>query len=229
MTAAQLIRVVLRRWYVVIAVLILTAVAVVAAGRVSGVYSTQLDVVFVAPSKTNSLEVSADSLVQFAAVIERRVNGADAVAPLSGGSTLYGEGIRSGWAITLPNSGGQWQTNFNQAALSIEVVDSTPERVRTIANDLSAKVSALALQEQVDQGVAPISRVTTLESPANPVVSYIEGRSSRAKIGIIALGVGLALFLSVVTDRLAARLRQRRAIRAALDHEAMRQELVEFR
>ena len=210
MTAAQLIRVVLRRWYVVIAVLILTGIATVLAGRVPGVYSTQVDVVFTAPSTPNSLQVSNDSLVQFAAVIERRFNGNSAPAALSGGTTLYGQGVRSGSAVTLPNSGGQWQTNFNQAALSIEVVGPTPERVQAVADDLSARVRSLAVKEQVDRGVAPLNQVGTLESPAVPVINYIEGRYSRAKIGIIAVGSGIALLAAVMTDRIVIRVRRRR-------------------
>lgn len=207
MTAARLIHVIFRRWYVVLVVLVLTGLATVAAGRVEGVYSTQLDIVFVASGKTNALQISADSLVQFAAVIERRFNGNSEAVALAGGTTLYGQGVRSGSSVTLPNSGGQWQTNFNQPALSIEVVDSTPERVRAVASDLSARIRSLTLSEQVERGVSAVNRVTTLESPATPAVTYIEGKLSRAKIGIIALGVGIALWAAVMIDRLLTRLR----------------------
>jgi len=210
MTAARLIHVIFRRWYVVLAVLIITGLATVAAGRVEGVYSTQLDIVFVASGKSNSLQISADSLVPFAAVIERRFNGNSEAAALAGETTLYGQGVRSGWSVTLPNTGGQWQTNFNRPALSIEVVDSTPERVRAVANNLSARIRGLTLSEQVEQGVSAVNRVTTLESPATPAVTYIEGRSSRAKIGIIALGVGFALLAAVMIDRLLTRTRSPR-------------------
>lgn len=210
MTAARLIHVIFRRWYVVLAVLVITGLATNAAGRVEGVYSSQLDIVFVAPGKTNSLQISADSLVQFAAVIERRFNGNSEAAALAGETTLYGQGVRSGWSVTLPNSGGQWQTNFNRAALTIEVVDSTPERVRAVTNKLSARIRDLTLREQVEQGVSAVNRVTTLESPATPAVTYIEGRAPRAKIGIIALGVGIALFAAVMMDRLLTRTRSPR-------------------
>ena len=210
MTAARLIHVIFRRWYIVLAVLIITGLATVAAGRVEGVYSTQLDIVFVASGKSNSLQISADSLVQFAAVIERRFNGNSEAAALAGETTLYGQGVRSGWSVTLPNTGGQWQTNFNRPALSIEVVDSTPERVRAVANNLSARIRGLTLSEQVEQGVSAVNRVTTLESPATPAVTYIEGRLSRAKVGIIALGVGFALLAAVMIDRLLTRTRSPR-------------------
>ncbi len=211
MTAVQLLRVLARRWYVLALVATVTGIAILLSARVPGVYWTQVDVVFLPPKSANALEDQNTSIVQFAAVIERAFNGTqDAVSTASSSGTLYGEGVRSGWQVSLPNNGGQWQNNFNRPSLSIEVVESSPRTVSAVAASLSGRVGRLVQQRQEGIGIAPENRVTTIESPDSPVVRYVQGSDTRAAIAHTALGLVIGVLAAVQFDRLLARSPKRR-------------------
>ncbi len=203
MTAGNLIRVLLRRWYVLLLAALLTAVVVGLLGRVPGVYWTQVDVVFLPTNSANALGVTNDSLVQFAAVIEREFTGGRDDDPISmTGGTLYGQGVRVGWRVKLPNAGGQWNNNFNRPALSVEVVDATPARVNAVVQNLTERIQSLVRQAQDDQGVPRIRQVETLESPSTAVVSYIDGNRTRASLAVALLGAVLGISAAVAFDTL---------------------------
>ena len=202
-TAVQLLRIIGRRWYVLLLVAVITGVAILLIHRVPGVYWTQVYVVFLPPKSANALEDQNTSIVQFVAVIEREINGAGgSTHRASSSGTLYGEGFRSGWQISLPNNGGQWQNNFNRPALSIEVVDSSPEKVAEVAASLSSRVGRLAEQQQSEIGIAPGNHVTTIDSPSTPVVTYVQGSDARASIALAALGVVVGVLAAAVLDRM---------------------------
>ena len=55
-TAVQLLRILGRRWYVLLLVAVITAVSILLIHRVPGVYWTQVDVVFLPPKSANALE-----------------------------------------------------------------------------------------------------------------------------------------------------------------------------
>jgi hypothetical protein len=211
MTVTLLLRTLLRRWYVVVLILAATVFAALAAGRVPGVFWTQVDVVFLPPASYNVLEDHADGIVQFAAIVEREFNGnpGDAVRGLPSG-TLYGEGIRDGSEVVLLDSGGQWGTNYNRQVLSVEVVGASETEVTDTVADIGARIAALSIRIQDDAGVAPDARITTFESPAPPVVAYIGGSSRRAQAVILVLGGAVALALSVAVDYLLSRRTGRR-------------------
>lgn len=210
MTSSQLLRALLRRWYVMLACAVLTVVAISLAGTVQGVYRTQVDVVFLPTNSTNALEDQTDSLVHFAAIIEREFNGSSDTAGVSSSSaTLYGAGVRSGYQVTLPSSGGQWRTNFNRPVLAVEVVDSSAERAREVRQGVLARIDALVRSRQEKLGVAPKNVITTFQSPEKPVVSYITGSPPRAAAALGILGTGIAITASVLVDRVRARRRPR--------------------
>jgi hypothetical protein len=215
-TAVQLLRVLGRRWYVLVLVAAITVVAIQSAQRVPGVYWTQVDVVFLPPKSANALEDQNTSIVQFVAVIEREFNGtSDTSRSASSSGTLYGEGVRSGWQVSFPNNGGQWQNNFNRPSLSIEVVDSTPRKVAEVATSLSTQVGRLVEQRQKRIGIAPENYVTTIDSPSPAVVRYIQGSVARAGIALAALGAVVGVLAAALLDRvvLSARERARRRTR----------------
>jgi hypothetical protein len=206
MTAGHLLRVLLRRWYVLLLAAILTAVVVGLLGRVPGVYSTQVDLVFLPPNSANALGVTNDSLVQFAAVVEREFIGGRDDDPISTtGGTLYGQGVRVGWRVNLPNAGGQWNNNFNRPALSVEVVDATPARVDAVVQNLTERIQSVVRQVQDGQGVPRIRQVETLQSPSSAVVSYIDGNRTRASLAVALLGAVLGISATVAFDTLRVR------------------------
>jgi len=211
MTAIQLIRVMLRRWYLLLAFAIITVAVLGAVSRAQGVYWTQVNVVFLPPSNVNQLEDHTDGVVQFAAVIERQLNGNNTgITKGGGGATLYGEGVRRGSEVSLLNSGGQWGNNFNRQVLSIQVVDSTPERVAAKLDSVGAEIDRLVQAQQDQQGVARVDQITTLESPSVAPITHVAGSSTRAAIGVIALGASLGIVFTLGLDRLLFVARHRR-------------------
>jgi hypothetical protein len=210
MTVRQLIRVLIRRWYVVLACMLLTAGALNLATSVNGVYWTQVDAVLLPPNSTNSIEYQNASLVHFAAIIERELNGGSDTAKKSASrAPLYGTGVRNGYKITLPNSGGQWSSNFNRAALAVEVVGSSPERVDQMRVEVLARINDLIWNKQQSLGVAPRDLITVLESPAQPVIRYAEGDQRRASAAVGIMGAGIAIAASRLVDGALNRRRRR--------------------
>jgi hypothetical protein len=206
MTANQLIRVLLRRWYVLVVFAVLVVLAVSLIPRTPGVYTSQVDMVFLPPSTLNRLQDQVEGSVQFAAIVDREFNGNRGNAPIPlQTATLYGEGIRRGYTVTLHNDGGQWTNNFDRPDLSIEVVDSSPERVNTEITRLTRRISALSSSLQDAQNVAPADRIGVIESPSTAQVTYIAASTTRAAAATLALGVILAMLVTVLFDRIAER------------------------
>lgn len=208
MTAGEFFRVLLRRWYVLGAFAVLTVLMMGLTSRATGLYWSQVDIVFLPPSNFNLLQDRTNGVVQFAAVIDREFNGNRGGVPAAlPGGTLYGEGITRGYRVTLLNSGSQWGNNFNRQVISVEVVDSTSSRVDAALKQLISRVDALSIRQQDALGVAPRNRIETYELPATPVISHVQGSRLRAEIAIAALGAVIGAIASVLFDRFLRRIR----------------------
>lgn len=165
------------------------------------VYYTQVNVRFLPPSKTpgNVLEGSSDSLIHFAALIERTVNGHDLTPRLaSPEAPLYGRGVRDGESITLIDRGGQWQTNFNTPALSVEVVAPSAQRLEARLQDVIGVIEEATGQQQAALDVPDDRRITTALSPPVPVLVEIGGRPSRALVGTAISAILVAILATAV-------------------------------
>lgn len=214
MTARDVIRMLGRRWLVVLVGLVCTALAMTwATGRV-GVYATQIDVVFLVPSepgKSNVLVDDVDPLITFARIIEIEVNAGRVVPRFSSPSaTLYGAGVRDGYSVTMPNSGGQWTNYFQRPVLSVEVVGASEAEVRTNLGKAVATIDAAVSGRQRAAGLDPSIWIQTKNSPSTSVVTYIPGSPRRAALAIGLLGIALTGLSANVVDRLDARRGRRR-------------------
>lgn len=192
-----------RRWPWLLGVLLTLVSATGVSSHVEAVYWTHVDVVFLPPNSPlgqgNVLEGDSASLVHFAALVEREINGSRALPRLSSAeATLYGAGVRRGYSVTLPNLGGQWQTNFNRPALSIEVVDSSEARVRAVLAQVVGRVQGLARGLQERSGVSAGARIWAQQFPETISVSYVTGNHKRATGASILLGSGLVLSAAVI-------------------------------
>lgn len=156
----------------------------------NGVYTAQVDAVFLAPTPTDSgnpIEGRSDSLIYFAAIVEREFNEGQVTGRLATpDATLAGAGVRQGYTVTMPNVGGQWQTNFGRPVLSVEVVDSSPELVRTVLSDQVNRIRELT--DGLQQSVAPANRIRVGLSPAEAQVAYVGGSRSKVLVGVAAIG-----------------------------------------
>lgn len=191
-----------RRWYLALLVLVLT-VAAMAVLRPQPVYWTRVDVVFLPPARPgNALEGDNESLVFFAAAVERELAGGPQPVVLSSpDARLYGAGVDEGYSTTLARTGGQWQSSFDQPVLTVQVVMRTPEEAETRVVELLDAVDALAVQRQAEAGVDTPDQIRTQRSPDHPQITRVVGSATRALAGIGALGLAVAAAVLALDGR----------------------------
>jgi hypothetical protein len=194
-TIWDLFVVAVQRWVVVLVCGALTGLLVFQVAHAKPVYLSQVRVVLLAPpsARLNALGATPQSLIDLAGVVGRKVNGADAGPQVvSGGVTIAGEGIRSGYSVNQPNQGGQWANNFEDPVLDVQAVDATAEGSRAQMAVALGKVEAALTAIQDEQGVAQADRVRTTLSPSTPQVVVKKGSNVRAVGASVAIGVLVA-------------------------------------
>ncbi len=212
----QFLRACWRFWPVVLVGAVATAVAGYGAIRADGVYFARTELAFLAPQSAanpNALRTQSDSIIITAGAVAREMTG-PAGLPKFGSTevTLAGAGIRDGWSLRLPDTGGQWATNFASQRLVLDVVGPTAEvvaaRQRHLVDEAVLTLEAL----QVSQGAAPQERITLLPMPESPVISHVTGSRPRALGMIAALGTSATVACVLLLER---RRRGRGALAAA--------------
>ncbi|SDS07896.1 hypothetical protein [Microterricola viridarii] len=220
MTVWRALGILARRWYVVLAVALIAALAGFFALRGAGVYTAQVSVRLLTPaaltSDENSLGVRPEGLAKFAALIEKQFNGNDEIIRFgSPDATLAGAGVRSGVSVRLLNSGSQWNQSFREPLLIVDVVGTSAAGVTSQVDSTVAELTRIISERQDDAGIDPRYSVTTLVSPDPPAVNYINGNRSRALAAIGILGLGIAVLAAIETDRLLLRRSARNLLSAA--------------
>lgn len=210
MTLQELARVLLRRWYAVLAVLICTAAVGILLPTTPGIYWGRATVLFTPPINPerigNVLEGSDPSLIYFAAAVEKTIEaGVPQVSLSSNAAALYGTGIRRGHDLTLINTGGQWQSNYNRPMIVVEVVAPTADAAQSDLDSLIAAVEQTAATMQRDAGAKPQKMIATEASPRNPQVGFVPGNRTRGIAALGALGIALSAAAAVAADRLLTR------------------------
>ncbi len=216
MTAVDVLGAIRRRWYVAVVGLLVVLAAGGASLSAPGVWWTQVDVVFLAPTSArypNSLEVTSASLISTAGVVERRMNAGRVPTALSSSSvSLVGEGIRDGYSVRLPNAGGQWAENFSRPVLDVQVIGASRDAVAARLDFLLAKIQSTLDELQVAGGADKFNRIITESAPPMPVQAFVSPRNKRAAAGIGVLGSLITLAAVIAVDRVtASRSRQRPA------------------
>lgn len=217
MTIRMLWRVLRKRWYIValgIGCIAGTFAAFIASPRV---YFAQTDVVFVAPGDEAIGGLNdriAQTLIDFAAVVEKKVNAERPSFRLaSPTATLYGTGVSEGTSVALADAGGQWEHSFNRPVLSVQVVDSSAERVRKTLSSIVENISSTATSLQSESGADPARFITIETAPAISEVGSIGPTRASVVKGFAALtvaGLGLTGAAAVLVDRLTVSLSARR-------------------
>jgi len=199
MTIWSLADTVRRLWPLAVVGLIATFVGSYIAATAPGVYYEQANVIFIAPNGS-VFQSGSDSLVSTAGLVESQLD-EQGPLPLSPVATIVGTGIRDGVWVRLPNDGGQWQTNFDQEDLDVEVVGGNEKQVRAEMESTLAKIRTVLRQGQLSAGARPDQLIDVGMSPPSPPVSYMRGSSARAGITALTLGLVLTLTLMVMADR----------------------------
>lgn len=207
----------LHRWYVVLLLLALVLPFGLAARESQGVYYTKFDIIFQAPdgaTKENALRTEVSSTVHYAALVQRLYanrHPAPDIRPVR--APLYGTGLRDDEAVYLPSSGGQWQTNFNKAQITVEIVKSNPEEAMQRADEITKEIQQLAKAPQAADGIWETSQITTDRVALTVPVGYVDVRRKYALAVLSVLAVGTSLGGTLAVDALVRKIDQLRARR----------------
>jgi hypothetical protein len=214
MTVSQLVRLLGRRWYVVLVGLAVAACSFLLMQRDEGLYTQHATMAFVAPGDAAvgvSNDALTESVVDFAASIERIMNDGKPVERLaSAAATLNGAGVTEGYVVQLPNFGGQWQTSFSRPVLEVQVVGPSPAWVTDTMNRLQAQIVSTTAKQQAS--VPQSERISVAGAPAS--VQHVWRSTSttlRAFVALGVLGLGVSIAAAITLDRLLAARAKRRA------------------
>lgn len=213
MTFWDLVRVLVRYWVLVILGVTCTMAAAHAAMSDAGVYYTRTELVFLAPTSTlypNALRTQSEDVIDTAGVVAKRVMGPGRVTKFSSPDVnLIGLGVRDGWSLRLPDTGGQWASNFATQRLLLDVVGPSRPSVEREQTRLIARVRDELHRLQRDAEVRTVNDITMMPAPESTVIYQVKGNRPRAVAMTGLLGVGGTLTMVLMVDRLRSRRRDR--------------------
>jgi hypothetical protein len=197
MTFWELVRAFVRHWPIVLIGALCTVGAGLLAISDDGVYFTRAEIVFLAPTSSlypNALRTQSEDIIDTAGVVAKRIGGPGKITKFSSPDvTLIGMGVRDGWSLRLPDTGGQWATNYATQTLTLDVVGPTEDEVRARQTELIARVQSELDQLQRDAGVDPVNDITAMAAPASTVLYHVGGSKPRALGMTAALGIGVTV------------------------------------
>lgn len=216
---SSLIRLVAKRWAILLVGLVVTAGAVLVAAQEHPVQFSRTDVVFMAPSSSlypNSLQTRSEDLIVTAGVVAKRVMGPAEPLKFASPETILASipSIGTDYWVRLPDSGGQWAPHFANQVLFVDVVGDTADEVRQTQADVIQRIRDELDLLQREQGVAPVNDITITVAPEVAVVQEISGSRVRAVAMTLTLGVG-ATFAVIIALEVAAARRHRRDVESA--------------
>ncbi|MDQ4490353.1 hypothetical protein RBS60_09085 [Sinomonas sp. ASV486] len=198
-----------RRWYVALIGLMLTTVGWLVLSPGQHVYSARVTVTFLPPGQgpvSQSDDSKIPTLVNFAAMVRLALpsDTGSAADRESFGGSLVGAGVRKGFAVLLPNAGGQWSKWYNQPVLSVEAVDATPQDAESQVRQLTGQIVEASADLQTRLQIPPASRVTTSLSAVEVVDGGVRPSTrARGASGLMGLGAFLSVLGAVSVDRCA--------------------------
>lgn len=197
-----------RRWPVVLVGAVCTASLGWVLLMDPGVYWTRTEVVFLAPasgSYPNAIRTTSEDLIITAGAVGRRIGGPAQVEKYASPDvTLVGLGVRRGWSVRLPDTGGQWATHFARQLLLVEVVDPDRASLERQRDALLARIQAELDTLQDGRGVDPVNRITLAEAPDTAVIHHVTGSRSRATAMTAALGLAATVAVVVLLEHRAS-------------------------
>lgn len=223
MTFWELLRAMLRYWPVVLVGALCTVLVALTVVDDDGVYFTRTEIIFLAPTSPtypNALRTQSEDVIDMAGVVAKRVTGPAEVPKFASPDvTLVGLGVRDGWSLRLPDTGGQWSSNFATQRLVLDVVGPTEEAVRARQIEVLDRVSAELSALQNSMGVDAVNEITAIAAPESTRITHVGGSRPRALGMTLALGVGASIAVVLLLEQ-----RRRRAAFA----EVRRREPAQF-
>ncbi|GAA4167209.1 hypothetical protein [Gryllotalpicola koreensis] len=220
MTIIMALRIMLRRWYVVLAVFAMAGTCLYWQVKHAGVYASYA-VVTLLPS--NGRFVATDPYgdptpyTTFASALVQQFNEGRTQEPLSTTTApLYGVGVRQGIQVSLANSGNQWVNQFDQPSIIVQVVGPTKAWVDANTRSVVGDLISLSDRMQAQSGIVPAQRMVAQQQPLTGLAAHVAPGRKTELIAVGAFGAAaliVASALAVWTDALASALMQRRARR----------------
>lgn len=225
MTFWELVRAIARNWLI----LLIGAAVTVGAGAVAisddGVFFTRTELVFLAPTSSlypNALRTQSEDIIITAGLVAKRITGPGRVTKFASPDvTLIGLGIRDGWSLRLPDTGGQWATNFATQRLILDIVAPSREAVRDQQSHLIKRVDDVLQSLQHEEGVDAVNRITVITAPQSTTIFYVGANKVRALAMVALLGSG-----STIATVIFVEYRRRRPPRGTRLQAASRESLV---
>jgi hypothetical protein len=203
-TLRELLVLLRRRWLITTAGALITALFTLYLASLPGVYSSKVQLTLLAPtgSESNPLTTGAYDLIGVAWAAADLVG-----SPRHGGVTIPGEanltgmGVRDGYSVRLPNTGGQWSVAYDGPYIDIQAIGPSKERVSSYLSRAVSDLKAQLSSWQDSQGVHPADRIRTQLNPITPEISYSRGSLRRTWVVALVLGFGLTLTIAAAVDR----------------------------
>lgn len=210
MTTWDVLRALARRWYVGVAGLLLTVLVAFLVHTSRGVYVTTIDVHMVPPPHSGKGSVLENSLISLAGLVERELRpGHQTEQPVSPDVTIVDLGIEEGAVVFLPNSGGQWDYNFDQPLLRVSAAGADAAQAVAHREAEVSRIRATLDRIQAEDGAPAGRRVTADLVPTAPPVYYREGSRTQALALVVLLGGVFSVVVCVEVDRVLVRRRAR--------------------
>jgi hypothetical protein len=172
------------------------------------VYWAETTVVFVAPpspQNNNALTDSSDTLISAAGVVERVVDKGDpGLWTASDSVKLFEQGIYDGQSIKLADTGGQWEHNFETAALHVQVTGSDPIQVQERLSAAVASIRSTMVDLQVAANVRKSRYIETRVTESAPTVFHVGGSHARLLAASLVIGLMVILWMFKIADRVAS-------------------------
>ena len=196
MTVRDLGAAVLRRWYVVVLMLLVAVVGAYLLRRGEGVYTTETVVSFTLPDKTTLSPNSGlddASVIAFAGVVATAVNHGTTPAIYSSyDAPLYGAGVRQGVVVSLPDAGNQFVSGFQRAEVVLQIVGPTERWVADTQRELLKQVAEISKQQQASVTV-PASRIRMVPVVPTQAIFRVSPSNSSSLAAFAALLVAASL------------------------------------
>ncbi len=176
--------------------ILLTVSSAYLASKPRGVFWSRVTVKLEVPTSSvypNSITASSHSLVVAAGEIARFVDPSGGKKLLADqGVTLASEGLTHATQVTLPNSGSQFVTSFDEQLLQVEAVGTTVHEVQSRMQVALGEIRRVLGQLEHRDNLAPQNRIPLQYSPARIPQIFVQGGSRiRAVLSIALLGAGL--------------------------------------
>lgn len=216
MTIWEMVRLLARQWLVVVLGVLCTGAVAAGPARGDSVVFSRTELAFLAPTNAvdpNALRTSSDAVIMTAGIVARRIIGPGPIPKFASTEvTLFDQGIRDGWSLRLPDTGGQWAHNYATQELILEVVGPSKNVVERRQTDLITRVQNELATLQRQFGVADVYNISVIEAPERSVIYTVTGDRRRALGMTLLLGGSATAASALAVDRVrAGRRRGRKA------------------